>query len=321
MIRGVCSFAAAGILCSGIFFIVKSQKLDHPYQVESRIEGLRVKGSFEKAETFARDLCVITDESQFGDRELTAASSTLFNITDKNVVYSTRAFETMYPASMTKVMTALVVLKYGNLEDLVTVTDGSVITEYAASLCGIAPGDVLTLEQLLYGLMMPSGNDAGNAIAIHMGGSLEGFAEMMNKEAKLLGATHTNFVNPHGLHSENHYTTAYDLYLIFNEAMKYDKFLEVIEAIQYTADYVDGEGNPVSRTWVNGNWFMIGQAETPAGVSVVGGKTGTTGAAGYCLTMLSRDTEGKQYISTIFKAETRPSLYAQQAKLLTKIAN
>ena len=137
----------------------------------------------------------------------------------------------MYPASITKVMTSLIAIKYGNLEDQVTVTEDAVISESGATLCGIKPGDTLTLEQLLYGLMLPSGNDAGAAIAIHMAGSIDAFADMMNEEAKRLGATDTHFMNPHGLHDEDHYTTAYDLYhsdLLLELYMLYKKSIEII---------------------------------------------------------------------------------------------
>ena len=155
----------------------------------------------------------------------------------------------MYPASITKVMTSLIAIKYGNLEDQVTVTEDAVISESGATLCGIKPGDTLTLEQLLYGLMLPSGNDAGAAIAIHMAGSIDAFADMMNEEAKRLGATDTHFMNPHGLHDEDHYTTAYDLYLIFNEALKYPEFRTVTGSTAYTANYTNGAGQSVSKTW------------------------------------------------------------------------
>ena len=111
----------------------------------------------------------------------------------------------------------------GNLDDMVTVPQESVITESGSSMAGVVPGDKLTLEQLLYGLLIPSGNDAANAIAVHMGGSIEGFVEMMNEEAARIGATGTHFANANGLTNEDHYMTAYDLYLMFHEALKYEK--------------------------------------------------------------------------------------------------
>lgn len=109
-------------------------------------------------------------------------------------MYSKNAFERLYPASITKVMTALIAIKYGDLTDTVTVTEDAVITEAGATLAGIHPGDQLTMEQLLYGLMLPSGNDAGAAIAVHMAGSIDAFAELMNREAQKLGATGTHFM-------------------------------------------------------------------------------------------------------------------------------
>ena len=110
-------------------------------------------------------------------------------------------------------------------------TEDAVITEACASLCGIKPGDVITMQDLLYGLMMPSGNDAANAIAVHMYGSIDAFADRMNVRARELGATGTHFMNPSGLTDENHYTTAYDLYLMFNEAMKLPLFRDCGELV------------------------------------------------------------------------------------------
>ena len=216
-------------------------------------------------------------------------------------------------------MTALVALKYGTLTDRVTVTEDAVITESGATLCGIEPGDVLTLEQLLYGLMLPSGNDAGAAIAVYVGGSIEGFADMMNEEAARIGAVDTHFVNPHGLHDTDHYTTAYDLYLIFQEAMKDPRFREITGTTAYTASYRDGDGQTVTKTWKGGNWFMTGERETPEGITVIGGKTGTTQAAGYCLIMAEEDAAGGEYISVVLKSDSRQALYDNMENIISKI--
>lgn len=271
--------------------------------------------------TFAENLCVITGEEESSDPQVNSEAAAVFGIDDKTVVFQKQAFERLYPASITKVMTALVALKYGNLEDTVTVGEESVITEAGASLCNIRPGDTLTMEQLLYGLMLPSGNDAGASIAVHMAGSIEGFAEMMNREARMLGATDTHFLNPHGLHDENHYTTAYDLYLIFNEAISYPEFRSIIGAKEYTASYTDGEGNAKTQTWKNSNRYLTGEREAPAGLTVLGGKTGTTQAAGYCLIMASEDPEGRDYISVVLKAGSRSNLYDNMTNIIQKIVN
>ena len=123
----------------------------------------------------------------------------LLDLDDRKVLYSKQALQKVYPASITKIMTALIAIRDGDLTDSVTVGPETVITETGASLAHINPGDTLTMEQLLYGLMLPSGNDAGAAIAVHMAGSTEAFAEKMNETAHALGSTDTHFLNPHGL--------------------------------------------------------------------------------------------------------------------------
>lgn len=322
IIRGICLAVFIVIGTAGIYFGTQARTLDEGYEIEARKATITFGADLSRSEGYTEDICVITDETPFQNEDIGSASAaSIFNVTDRTVLFSKNGLERLYPASMTKIMTALLVLKYGNLEDMVTVTEDAVITESGATLCGIKPGDTISMQDLLYGLMMPSGNDAGNAIAVHMYGSVEAFAEQMNAEARALGATKTHFMNPHGLHHEDHYTTAYDLYLIFNELLNYDKFLDVISTPTYTAQYKDANGAPVSQVWNNSNWYMTGKTETPAGVAVMGGKTGTTNAAGYCLIMLSRDAADKRYISVVFKAENRNAMYTQMTNLLTKIVN
>ena len=271
--------------------------LKEAYVASERIPALEEETAATRfSDAFASDLCVVTDEASYNPDFVTSQAAALFDMDDREVLYSKDVFERMYPASITKIMTALVAIKEGDLKSRVLVTDDAVITEPGATLCGIEPGDTLTLEQLLYGLMLPSGNDAGAAIAVHIAGSIEAFSDMMNEEAVRLGATGTHFVNPHGLNDPDHYTTAYDLYLIFNEALKYPVFRQIVGTTAYTANYHNKNSEPVSKTWKGSNWFMTGERETPDGLKVFGGKTGTTKAAGYCLIMASRDDSDKEYI-------------------------
>ena len=314
-----CCLMAGFLLCS---CGKKEEALDRPYSFTERSFPVELTDSTDGyASLFASDLCVVTDESQYSPSDTTSEAAGLFDITDVQFMYSKNAFERLYPASITKVMTALIAIKYGDLTDTVTVTEDAVITEAGATLAGIHPGDQLTMEQLLYGLMLPSGNDAGAAIAVHMAGSIDAFAELMNREAQKLGATGTHFMNPHGLTNADHYTTAYDLYLIFNEALKQPEFRKVTGTTSYTADYTDGSGNPVSTTWEGGNWYMVGQRQTPDGLTVFSGKTGTTSAAGFCLIMASRDQKEKEYISVVLKAPSRPGLYDNMTNIISKIVD
>ena len=294
--------------------------LKEAYVASERIPALEEETAATRfSDAFASDLCVVTDEASYDPDFVTSQAAALFDMDDREVLYSKDVFERMYPASITKIMTALVAIKEGDLKSRVLVTDDAVITEPGATLCGIEPGDTLTLEQLLYGLMLPSGNDAGAAIAVHIAGSIEAFSDMMNEEAVRLGATGTHFVNPHGLNDPDHYTTAYDLYLIFNEALKYPVFRQIVGTTAYTANYHNKNSEPVSKTWKGNNWFMTGERETPDGLKVFGGKTGTTKAAGYCLIMASRDDSDKEYISVVLKADSRPHLYDNMTNIISKI--
>ncbi len=275
-----------------------------------------------QSQLFAEDLCVASsDITEGASVDMTGAESAgLFDLNQTDVIYAKGIHKRLYPASLTKVMTALVALKYGNPEDTIVVSAASAgITESGAQLCGLKAGDTLTLDQALHALLINSANDAGLAIAEHVGGTVEHFAEMMNEEALALGATNCNFVNPHGLHDENHYVTAYDLYLIFNEAMKYKLFSDIISMEEYTTTYADKDGKPKTFEFKNTNQFLQGAYEPPENITVIGGKTGTTSAAKSCLILLSQDASGNPYISVILRSEERALLYEEMKGLLAEI--
>lgn len=273
------------------------------------------------AEFFATDLTVIPDDlNHMQNSDINATSSLIINTSDDEVLYSNNVYERMYPASLTKLITALVVLKHADLNDMVTISyNASHITESGAKLCGFKEGDKVKLEALLNSLLIYSGNDAGIAIAEHVGGSEEGFAKMMNETAKSIGGVHSNFVNAHGLHDDNHYTTAYDLYLIFNELLMYDKFVSIIKQPSYTIHYTDKNNNSKEEQFLNTNRYLRGIESAPEGITVVGGKTGTTSKAGSCLILYSKDKKNKSYISLIMQASDGNSLFSQMTKLLGMI--
>ena len=228
----------------------------------------------------------------------------------------------MYPASTTKILTAYVALKYGDLDEYITVSSEALEgMDPSSSVAGIQIGDTLSLEQLLYGLMLASGNDAASVIAEMIGGSQEGFAELMNKEALALGATDSHFVNPHGLPDKDHYTSVYDLYLIFNAAIQNETFVEIISDSSYTARYTNHAGETIERTWTNTNKYLSGEVDQPNGVTVIGGKTGTTGAAGYCLVLLSENESQEPVISIVLKADGRSNLYLLMGEILGNYSN
>lgn len=293
------------------------------YDPDTSVSAFRIteNSKAEAAASFASALCVAdSDISGSGSVDMSQASAAgLFDLNNHEVLYAKNIHERLYPASLTKVMTALVALKYGNPEDIITVTANAQITESGAQLCGLKEGDHLTLDQALHALLMYSANDAGVAIAEHIGGSVEGFADMMNEEALAIGATNSHFVNPHGLQDENHYVTAYDMYLIFNEAMKYDLFTEIIHMTSYNTTYTDKDGNTKELDFETTNQYLKGVYQAPDNITVIGGKTGTTNAARNCLILLARDTSGSPYISVILGASERGILYEEMTALLQEI--
>lgn len=166
--------------------------------------------------------------------EIQGDSVILMDVYTGSVLFEKDMDKREFPASITKIMTALIALEKGSLTDNVTVSETAVAAvEPGSNNIALKPGETLTLEQLLYAALIESANDAANVIAEHIGGTIEGFAAMMNERAAGLGCKNTNFTNPSGLHDDNHYTTAYDMALIAREAYKNEKYREIIAAPSY----------------------------------------------------------------------------------------
>ena len=166
-----------------------------------------------------------------------APAAILMESTTGKILYSKNANQKMYPASTTKIMTAILTLENCNLSDIVTVSHNAIFSvPVGYSNANLQEGEELTVEQLLNVLLIPSANDAAFALAEHIAGSVDAFSDMMNKKAEEIGCKNTHFVNPNGIHNENHYSTAYDLALIGNYAMKFDTYRK----ITYYYPYITG---------------------------------------------------------------------------------
>jgi D-alanyl-D-alanine carboxypeptidase (penicillin-binding protein 5/6) len=279
--------------------------------------GIKSYVEASSADFISKTLSVVMEEdNDITNSEITAKAALMINDTTQDVLYANNVYERIYPASTTKLLTTLVALKYSNLEDLVTVSeDNAGITVYGAKLCNFKKGDTMTMETLLNCLLVYSGNDAAITIAEHISGSEEAFVELMNEEAVLIGATGTHFTNSHGLHDPNHYTTAYDMYLFFKECLKYEEFLPMINQTSYEANITNSDGTVRSASYETTNMFLLHTKEAPEGVTVYGGKTGSTLDAGDCLILYSNSNDN-DYISAVFKASDKTSLYDQHSTLL-----
>lgn len=269
---------------------------------------------------FAKNIVVISEEENQGQDELLTSGATLFiDITHGNARYANHIYDKMYPASLTKLMTALVVLKYGELTDMVTISNNATnIAASGAKVCGFKEGDNITLEALLNCLLIYSGNDAAIAIAEHVARSEEEFVTLMNEEARKLGAVHSNFINCHGLHDDNQYTTAYDMYLIINQLLSYDTFRNIISKSEYKVSYKTRDQVQKEKTLKTTNDYLSSEEQLPDGFQVLGGITGATKKAGKCMILVCKDQQDTEYISLILQAPDYEALYAQMNHLLTK---
>lgn len=296
---------------------------DLPYQTGTNVSGFNVisKENRQTADFFAKELCFSTTDvvptSVSGVED--AKSVVLFSLSDTDVLYSRNAYEQLPPASLTKIMTAYVALKYGTPSQPLVATNAVTITESGAQLCGLKPGDTMTLEQALNIMLTYSANDVAMLIADCIGGSVDRFVELMNEEAKLLGATNTHFSNPHGLTEETHLSTAYDLYLILNEAMQNPTIAEIVQLPEYQTSYNDANGKVKEFNKKTTNLFLRGDYKAPESITVIGGKTGTTKAAGHCLMLYALSGENKPYIAVILGAPSTEELYTGMIDLLDEI--
>ena len=204
--------------------------------------------------------------------DISAKSAVLIEMQSKDTVFE-KSCDTVLPmASTTKIMTAIVVIESCPLDKIVTIEP--CMTGVEGSSIYLKVGEQLTVKELLYALMLESANDAATALAYTVGGSIEGFASMMNAKAQSLGLKNTNFENPHGLDSENHYTTARDLGLLACYAMKNKEFADIVSTRKITIPLNNGEG---TRVLVNHNRLL----RTYDGA--IGIKTGYTKRCGRCL--------------------------------------
>lgn len=177
---------------------------------------------------------------------INSRNAVVYDRTSKTVIWGKDENKEVPMASTTKIMTAIVMLEnITNLEEKVTVEKKA--ASIGGSRLGLKTGDEITYEDLLYGLLLCSGNDAATQIAISIGGSVEGFAEMMNNKAKELGLEHSHFITPHGLDSDKHYTTAYELAIMADYALDIEKFAKVVSTKSYTVT-INGYPKNINNT-------------------------------------------------------------------------
>lgn len=208
-----------------------------------------------------------------------AESAIVMEASTGTILYAKNIDEQLYPASITKIMTVLLALENCEMDEEVTFSHNAVFSiEKGSSSISRDEGEILTVEECLYGIMLESANDCSNAIAEHISGTTEAFAELMNQRAAELGCTNTHFVNPHGLPDDNHYTSAHDMALITQEVIKHEKFRQISGTSRYVLRTTNKKDEEL---YMSNHHYMISANKTSKFLddTVFAGKTGYTTVA------------------------------------------
>ena len=245
---------------------------------------------------------------------LSAGAAILIEADSGKVIFEKNADQIMYPASTTKILTVWLALTFGDPNQVITVSDAAVALAEDESSAKLAAGENVKLIDLCYAAMLPSGNDAANAIAEGLGGTRENFVALMNEAAYSLGCTNTHFVNANGLHDENHFTTARDMAILARVAMENETFREIV----LSPSHVLPKTNVYRSRTINNRNFFVAKTEGKENCYYeysTGIKTGTTQAAGNCF-VGSATKDGVSLISVVFGASKDEYRYTDTIKLM-----
>lgn len=244
---------------------------------------------------------------------LDSKAAVLMDFNSGKMLYEKNINEKIYPASITKVLTAILTVENCNLSDVVTISNSAISgVEYGYVTANLKAGEELTVEELLNVLLVASANDAALVLAEHVGGSMDNFVSMMNQKAEEIGCTNTNFVNPNGVHDDNHYSTVHDLALIGQYAMQFD----IIKEISSKTHYELGSTNKYSkddRVFYTTNDMLVSSNKNYYKYAI-GIKTGFTTPAGHCLMSYSEDDE-LSFICVAVGASTSDNRYSDVKNL------
>jgi D-alanyl-D-alanine carboxypeptidase (penicillin-binding protein 5/6) len=234
--------------------------------------------------------------------DLASQAAIICDASSGKIIYEKNANEIHYPASTTKIMTALLTIENCDLDEIATVSEHAVnIIKSGYVTASLQPGEQISVKDLLYALLLKSANEAANVLAEHVAGSIEDFADMMNQRASELGCENTHFVNPNGVHDENHYSTAYDMFLIAQECMKNETFRKYVSTTSYTLPAT--EKWPTADRYCKNTNDMIQPNSKYYYEGAIGIKTGFTTEAKNCL-ISAVNKNGFECIAVVLGAGT-----------------
>ncbi len=294
------SIVVAFLILYGLYLILKGTE---PKTVSSDALSSMVTDNIDvevTTEPFMEDIEYpsVPDDAKVFDKTIASKFCVLLDLQSNKVIAQRDAEKRMYPASMTKVMTLIVAVEnMQSLSDTFVMTEDIIapLVDENASMAGFQPGEEITMEDLLYGAILPSGADATAGIAMKISGSEEGFVELMNEKAKQLGLHDTHFMNTSGLQDEDHYMTALDMAVILNYAINNDICRKVLSTYQYTTSKTKEhpDGIPLESTL-----FSRMYGDEVEGVIIEGGKTGYTDEAQHTMASFAKKGDN-EYIAVV----------------------
>ena len=300
-------FVAVGVMISGICIAVSNKK-SKEVKTNTTVQNTAAKVEKEKKIVYPfKTKNTLTVASSIDSHHIIVVKAS-----DSSIVAMKDAFEKAYPASTTKIMTLLTAVDYiKDLSDTFTMTYEITdpLFEQGATVAGFSAGEVISLKDMLYGIILPSGGDASIGVAMKISGSEKEFVKLMNKKAREIGLKNTNFTNCTGLFDANHYTTAADMAVILSEAMKNPLCKKILSTYQYTCKPTPQhpEGLSLSSTLFN---HMYGTE--PEGADILGGKTGFVNESGYCIASFGKNDDGEEFIAVTLESPSKwPAFYGQ----------
>ena len=281
----------------------------------------RTDDRFTRLSAFADNVTVSDPSVVIENLRLSEASerALLFNVDTNTPLFAQGIYTKAYPASLSKLMTAIMCMRFCDMNTVITMEPSDFDLEAGSQVSGMQPGDQVTVGQLFHALVVYSANDAAMALARHIDGSVEVFVDEMNQIAGEMGLVNTHFTNPSGLHDSDNYSCAYDIYLLLNEAFRYTAYQDAARMNVYTLRVTTAEGNTRTRVLDSTDKYLTGERNLPFNVTLLGGKTGTTPEAGANLAVYVQNAMGVPYIAVIMNASSRSVLYDDMTLLLSSI--
>ena len=257
---------------------------------------------------YATESSIVSNDNtleEYKEPEINSEAGFLMEVNSGNILYNKNSSKKLYPASTTKIMTAILTLENCQLNEIATVSQNAVdLVPSGYTNAKLVPGEKMSIKDLLYGLMLNSANEAANVLGEHISGSIEEFAKLMNKKASELGCTNTHFVNTNGMHNDNHYTTAEDLAKIAIYCMQNEEFRKIVSTVEYKLPSTDLY--PQNDRIMKNTNLLINPQSKYYSEYVIGVKTGFTTQAGNCLVSYA-EKDGIELVCVTLKAGSSSS--------------